>query len=181
MTARTSGRVVAGFIALVALAGCSETKAGTPQASGDDTSVSATPGSGRATTPSATSPATGTIEPCELLSSADTAALGVGTGKPKTLASGTKTCDWSASGKFGISLLASKKGLSGLNGENVDLPKHKAIKTSSPDDPGSCAVVVGISDTASVIVTSVLNTAGSLDQTCPRAIDVAKIIDPKLP
>lgn len=181
MTGRAAGRVTAGLIALALVAGCSETKTGTPQASGDGTSASATSGSSRTTTPSATSPVDSAIDPCELLSSADTASLGLGVGKPKTLSSGTKTCDWSSPGKFGIGMLASKKGLEGLNGESVPLAKHKAIRTSVPDDPGACAVVVGISDKASVIINSVLNTSGSPEQTCPRAIEVAKIIDPKLP
>jgi hypothetical protein len=167
-----------GFVAMVLVAGCSDKTGGSPVASGGGTPT--TQSSSTSTTRPSTTGSNSNIKPCELLSASDQTSLGVGPGKPSS-AGNLPTCVWTASGKFGITAGLANKGLTGLNGETVELPKHKAVKSLETGGFGGCGVVIGISDNSSLIITASVIGGGSQEQACPHAIDFAKIIDPKLP
>lgn len=167
-----------GFVAVVLMAGCSDKTGGNPVASGGGTPT--TQSSSTSTTRPPTTGATSDIKLCELLSASDQASLGVGAGKPSS-AGNLQTCVWTASGKFGITAGLASKGMTGVTGESVDLPKHKAIKSLETGGFGGCGVVIGISDNSSLIITASVIGGGAQEQACPHAIDFAKIIDPKLP
>nr|CEL19650.1 hypothetical protein [Kibdelosporangium sp. MJ126-NF4]CTQ94550.1 hypothetical protein [Kibdelosporangium sp. MJ126-NF4] len=68
-----------------------------------------------------------------------------------------------------------------FKGETVTLPKHKALQVVDLDEFRGCVILMEVSDDviATAAVTPVGNTPGA--QMCPRALEVAKIVDSKLP
>jgi hypothetical protein len=174
---RAFAGLVCGIAALVFVAGCSNETPGNPVATGNGTTT---------TTPRSTSPGPSTgsqasgIKPCDLLSASDRTTLGLGEGDPD-VPGRLPTCDWTASGKGGIQIGLSNNGLAALKGENVGIGKHKAIKSLETGGFGGCGVVIELTTTSSVIVLASVMGAKTQEEACPRAIEVAKIIDPKLP
>ena len=63
--------------------------------------------------------------------------------------------------------------------DKVDVGKHEARQSTDKVDSG-CGVLIGASPSSTVIVT-VLTLSGVGAGACPQAVNVAKIIDPKLP
>jgi hypothetical protein len=128
------------------------------------------------------------IDPCTLLTPQDRSAAGVSVpGKPKDIA-GAWACDWTVPGAFGVTItLGETDGLADL-----EVAKKTATKTKVGAHPalqvadkkaadGTCAVLVGVGDTASVQI-DVSNTGFSdTPLACRRAGTVAGLVEPKLP
>lgn len=174
------GLVAAGLMTLAVLAGCSQQEPGTPTASAGET-----PGSSAASRPTTTS-SSGTasadkIEPCSLFPDADATKLGLATPGRARTSGGIPECRWMASGQFGVLISSANKGLASLNGETVTLPKHKAVQVIDLEDFKGCSIAMEVSSTLTVfaIVSPVDNTPGA--QMCPRALEVAKVVDSRLP
>jgi hypothetical protein len=175
---------------LLVLAGCGS---GVPQGTGAAASLtlSAPPAGIPSGTPS---PATGApsslavLKPCELLSPAERSTAGLTSlGKDKTVGA-ARVCDWSETGAFGMSItLDDRSGLSGLTvgrktATATKVGAHKAVQAADrAAADGTCAVLLGVGDSASVQVdvsnTNFSNTALA----CRRAGTVARLIEPKLP
>lgn len=173
--------VVAACAAAVALTGCSESATGSAQPTTDapgtkQTSSSVTPP--KSTTP--TAPTGGKQEPCNLLSSAEVAGLGLGEGKVKN-AAGLQFCDWKSTGSSdAISAGYGENSLDSLNGQSVVIGKHKAAQLPPHPIFGTCPVAIGLPDSTTVIVLGT-GTGGNDAGVCSKVLEVAKIIDPKLP
>lgn len=173
------GLVAAGLVALAAVAGCSQEEPGNPVGS-PGTSV---PSSPKTTTPSQTSsqPNGSAIDTCSLLPDADAARLGLSTpGEPGRIG-GMPGCDWTASGKFGVAITSSNKGLSGTPGESVSLPKRKAVQAVDLDGGQGCGIAMEVSASSTVLVIVSPVGGGSGSQVCPQALEIAKIVDARLP
>jgi hypothetical protein len=173
-------RLAAACCALVvAVAGCSTTEPGSPTGSDNPTSTPAGASSTRSTSSeSSTKSPAANQNPCDLLSSGDASTLGVAAGKRKSI-QGVDSCQWNASGKFSLTVGYSDKGLAGLTGAvKVDISKHEAMQVVDASGLG-CSVVLATSPNSTVIVT-VAPTTGSAESACPQAVNVAKIVDPKL-
>ena len=128
------------------------------------------------------------LDPCALLSPQDRSTAGVSTlGKPKDIA-GAKACDWTVPGAFGVTVTVD--GRAGL--ADLEVAKKTATKTKVGAHPalqvadkkaadGTCAVLLGVGDTASVQI-DVSNTGFSdTPLACRRAGTVAGLVEPKLP
>ncbi|WP_225954235.1 DUF3558 domain-containing protein [Kibdelosporangium phytohabitans] len=174
------GLVVAGCMALTVLAGCSKEEPGTPTASVEETPDGTTQ---RPTTkaPSETASAD-KIDPCSLLPDADAAKFGLATpGKARTGNFGIPECKWTASGKFIVGISFANKKLAEFTGDAVTLPKRKAVQTVDGGGFRGCSIVLELTDTVSAfnVVSSVDNAPGA--QMCPQALEIAKVMDSKLP
>jgi hypothetical protein len=173
--------VVAACAAAVALAGCSESATGLPQPTPgtpgtNQTSSSATPPKSATTT----APTGSKQEPCSLLSSTEATGLGLGEGKVKN-AAGLKFCDWkSTASSDAISVGYGENSLDSLNGQSVSIGKHKAAQLPPHPIFGTCPIAIGLPDSTTVIVLGT-GTGGNDAGVCPKVLEVAKIIDPKLP
>jgi hypothetical protein len=166
--------------AAAVLGGCSETQAGSPQAAGDATSSQPTSDVPATTKPTPTS--NRDKDPCALLSAAETADLGLGAAKTKTV-TGLKFCDWasSSSSHQGIAIGYGLSSLDSLNGQSIDIGKHKAAKLPPTILGRGCAVGLALPDSTSVIISGTPKVGEPDDAACPAVNQVAKIIDPKLP
>jgi hypothetical protein len=177
---RISTAVVA-FALTAVVAACSTTEPGTPTGTNVSTSPKGSGTSSTSSVPSSTAQPAG-ANPCDLMSSADLSALGLGAGKRRNI-QGTDACLWTASGKFTLSVGYNGSGLGGLAAaqgtDKVAVGKHEAVQVPDKIDP-SCGVLIGVSANSTVIVT-VTNATGSAGDGCPQAVSIAKIVDPKLP
>jgi hypothetical protein len=72
-------------------------------------------------------------------------------------------------------------GLANATGQSLPLTKHKAIQTTDTGGFGGCGVYVEISANASVIVVAVLDGGRPVEESCSKAVEVAKIVDTTLP
>jgi hypothetical protein len=121
-----------------------------------------------------------------LLSQDDMARLGVAEGKPRSPGSGAKACSFSASGKFTASVtVRPTTGLSQLNTQGMQvspmpLGSRQAQKTLDATN-GVCAIDMAVSDTSSAGVSVANATSGSAEAGCATALEVANIVEPKLP
>jgi Protein of unknown function (DUF3558) len=159
------------------MAACSESQTGTPQGVGTpkaEKTTTSSPSTGKSTTAQ-----TGDVDPCTLLSSSDATSLGFGQGKPGGVA-GRKTCNWGSSGTEGVLIGLGRTSLDQLNGQTVDVGKHRAAKLPATEY-GGCAIALGLGDSSNVTVVVTPPSGQATETACPKAMDVAKIIDPKLP
>jgi hypothetical protein len=105
------------------------------------------------------------------------------TGSKRKNAQGMDSCQWTASGKFSLTVGYSNTGLSGLaaaqGAAKVDVGKHEAVQALDKFGDG-CGVLIGATEKATVIVAAT-NLSGPSADACPHAVSAAKIIDPKLP
>lgn len=185
------------LVAVVSLAACTnETKGtATPGGSGapSESSRPTIPGGGTASSdrpsPSKTgssgeSPVAGT-DPCELLTSADVAALAVGPSKgEKGLDSTSRACVWNSTdqGEYTIRVqIFDTRGLkeiqaSGPVEQLSGIGKHKAVRYPFGT---LCAVGIAITETSRVEATGA--SGNNKQRACQVATQVAQLIEPKLP
>jgi hypothetical protein len=187
MSKGNRARIVAlAFVGAFVVAGCSEVAVGTPQATTETPSSTTGKGPGTATT---SKPAAGSVDslaPCELLTSADLARLGVPAGKPSLLGA-NKTCTFQASGKFTASItLSPKLGLADLNTQGFEVSptqvgKRQARKALERARFGACEIDMAVTEKSSAGVTVANNASTDPELACPTAMEIAKTIEPKLP
>ncbi|HKS49546.1 MAG TPA: DUF3558 family protein [Amycolatopsis sp.] len=171
MVARAVVALAAGSL----LAGCG-TQAAPPAVPPAPASPSVTP------TPARTGLAA--LEPCALLSTVDRSTAGLGSpGRDKTIGA-DRACDWSEPGVFGVTVtLDEQKALSALqvsDGRKLTVGRHQAVKDASTGN-GTCAVLLGAGEHASVQVDVTNNGFTDTALACRRATTVAQLIEPKLP
>ncbi|WP_326837193.1 DUF3558 family protein [Amycolatopsis rhabdoformis] len=128
------------------------------------------------------------LDPCALLSPSDRSSAGLTElGKPKTIGA-ARACDWTVPSTFGVTVtLDETAGLANLDvsrGTRVKkkVGAHQALQVSDKKSAsGTCAVLLGIGDSASVQVD--VSNASFSDTTlaCSRAATVAGLVEPKLP
>ncbi|WP_235190974.1 DUF3558 domain-containing protein [Amycolatopsis rifamycinica] len=178
------GRGVACGLLLFSLAACGQQTVA-PGAVGH-TSAQAT--ASAVPPPSASPTGLAGLDPCTLLSPQDRSAAGVNVlGKPKDIA-GARACDWTVPGNFGVTVTFDEKhGLTDLdvakkNVTKTTVGRHPALKVADKKAAdGTCAVLLGIGDGASVQI-DVSNTGFSdTPLACRRAGTVAGLVEPELP
>jgi len=108
-------------------------------------------------------------------------------GKPKTIAD-ARACDWSVPGTFGVTItLDGKNGLSGLDiarktAKKTKVGTHQAVQVADKKAAdGTCAVLLGVGDSASVQIDVSNTTFSDTALACRRAGTVAGLVEPKLP
>jgi hypothetical protein len=92
-----------------------------------------------------------------------------------------KSCTWQASGQFTVMVGVSEKGLGDQPGENVPLAKHKAVMTTETGGFEGCGIYVAATDTRTVLIAVSLVGGKPAEEACPKAVEVAKIVDSALP
>jgi len=108
-------------------------------------------------------------------------------GKPKTIAD-ARACDWSVPGTFGVTVtLDGKNGLAGLDiarktAKKTKVGTHQAVQVADKKAAdGTCAVLLGVGDSASVQIDVSNTTFSDTALACRRAGTVAGLVEPKLP
>lgn len=145
--------------------------------------------SGAADTTAATTPSAGqaALDPCALLSPADRSTAGLtspGVAKP---VGQVKACDYTEPGAFGVTItLDGTSGLGDLRvepgrAERLRIGAHEALRVADERaDDGTCAVLLGMGDSASVHVDVSNSSFSDTAQACARARMVAELIEPRL-
>lgn len=163
-------------------------------ACGTDTTGSATPGATTTTTTTTSSDSSAggdfaALKPCDLLTSADVAELGLDHPGEADQVGDAETCDWSVSGNGGLVVgLRPEAGVEDLSYERdkatpVKIGKFDAIQVKAPRGATAvCDVLIPVSASASVQIGGNLK-ASSTDTAaaCERARKAAELIAPKLP
>jgi hypothetical protein len=169
---------------LLLLAGCGQQPA-QPAAVGQASTRASLP---PVSPPSAAPGTLAALDPCTLLSPQDRSTAGVSVlGQAKDIA-GARACDWTVPGTFGVTVtLDERNGLTDLEVAKKTATKttvgaHPALRVSDRKAAdGTCAVLLGVGDSASVQV-DVSNTGFSdTSLACRRAGTVAGLVEPKLP
>jgi hypothetical protein len=175
-----AGPIAVGLVALAVLAGCSQQSPGTPVASSGPTQGGST-GTGAPTTRSSASGSGASIDSCELVPDSEATKLGLRTPGTARTVGGMRSCTWQASGQFTLMVGVSERGLGDQPGENIPLTKHKAVKTTETGGYGGCGVYVAATDTQTVLIALSLVGGKPAEEACPKAVEVAKIVDSALP
>jgi hypothetical protein len=176
--------VVTGLTAvtLVAVTACGESITGQAKSAPDTTTTSTnTSGATSKTSSSMTSSSLRSIDPCSLLTSGEAAELGTsGESYPEKIGS-VQACTWHLNdGSFSVGA-RTNVGLSGAQpngGELKDIRVGHHDARQLLDITGSCGIFIGVTSSSRVDV--VLN-AGGRDDPCPPALQVAELVEPKLP
>jgi hypothetical protein len=170
--------VLAGLaVALVGVAGCNNSTGGQPSA------AATTAGS----PPESTSPSAGggnalpVDRACSLLSAGDLSSLGVSSAPTQGTVGTAHTCEADNATDHIIVGIRTNVGLSGFvaNGGTVhDLTIGTHQAKQEVDNTGSCLIGIGVSSSSRVDVTV---TGDGTTDPCPTAMNVAKLVEPKLP
>ncbi|SDY00854.1 Protein of unknown function [Amycolatopsis xylanica] len=128
------------------------------------------------------------LNPCELLSPSERSEAGLTSlGKAKPIGP-TRACDWTETGKFGVTItLDGRNGLADLQlakktAKSKKVGSHQALEAADRKaGDGTCAVLLGVGDSASVQVDVSNTTFSDTGLACERAGTVAELIEPKLP
>ena len=153
--------------AILAVAACSISEAGTP----------------RATTPVPVA----SMDPCTLLTDSDRALFGVKNGEPVKLGD-VKGCDWLRSGEFALSVaLHPNRGFANANlqgsaATSVSIGRHQAHQVQNMGGgKGSCDIYLEVDASSIAQAQGLITARNDTPKACALATQVAQIIDPKLP
>ncbi|GAA3004723.1 DUF3558 domain-containing protein [Actinokineospora diospyrosa] len=182
---RRSFWITSGISLVLLLTSCDNETAGTPTTPGDSGPPATTEKTSRTNAP--TTPVADSIKPCELLSTADARGLGV-VEEPRTKTTkDTNSCRWRvekpvAADSYSIDITHYlDRGLKDLVSSETPTPvnvgSHEAVQAPGISAAG-CVVALGLTAESRV---DVYVTGGNQGRMCAPALDVAKIIDPKLP
>lgn len=129
------------------------------------------------------------LDPCGLLSPAERSTAGLTTtGEQKSLG-GARACDYTEPGSYGVTITIDEtSGLAALRtgqegtAEQVRIGAHDALRVADHEaDDGTCAVLLGTGESASVHVDVTNTNFTGTAEACTRADTVAGLIEPKLP
>ncbi|WP_162292987.1 DUF3558 family protein [Actinophytocola xinjiangensis] len=172
----------------VALVSCSsETPGDATSGDGDGTSVQIpTEGGDSETTepPETSESGTGSadsLEPCELFSSDDLAALSLTGGQEEELA-GARVCLWQATDNHTVSAgVWANLGIDDVQSKTPPEPKTVGSRpaTQYTGELGVCVVALELTETSRVDVTAAAQ--GDLNKACSIANQAAELVEPKLP
>ncbi|AHH95483.1 DUF3558 domain-containing protein [Kutzneria albida] len=146
-----------------------------------------TPVTSEATTSASTGsntsgPTLATLNPCDLLSSADISAIGGSEAGKKSTLAGAPTCDWGV-GAAGVNVLVLvDKGTADLSTSGkiteTQFGSHQARELRG--SAGECRIAIAVTSKSRVDVTGV-DDSGSQDKACALGEKAAKLVEPKLP
>ncbi|WP_020674348.1 DUF3558 family protein [Amycolatopsis nigrescens] len=185
-----SARLLSGAAGLALLAGCgAAAQDAPPENAQPEASLQVSTPPPASSSPAPASPtALSSLRPCDLLSTVDRSTAGLpALGEEKAIGQ-ARACDWTAPGTFGLTVTLDDK--SGVTDLKVDKgtrkkvtigerPAYKVADRQAKD--GTCAVLLGAGDSASVQVDVNNASFSDTDLACERATTVAKLIEPKLP
>jgi hypothetical protein len=188
MTVILSGarrRWVPSLLLCPVLGGCG---AGASQANEPAASLNLSTSASAQASGSAAKPSWAELKPCELLSPSDRSTAGLTTiGEGKAIGA-ARACDWTVPGVVGVSItLDGAAGLSDLKVAKTTVTTtkvggHKALQVSDKKAAdGTCAVLLGVGDSASAQVDVSNSNFADTALACQRARTVAQLIEPKLP
>jgi hypothetical protein len=185
---RRSALLVAVIASALCLAGCASETPGdaTPGDTGNGGSLPSFPEGTETetTTEPSEEPGSGTedLEPCELLSAQDLAALGLPDEPDEQDIGPARSCQWQASGSHTVTIgvmdaLSIGDVVSATTPQPKDVGSHQAVQYT--DGAGLCAIAMPVTDSSRVDVSGV---AGGDDaKACDVANQAAELIEPKLP
>jgi Protein of unknown function (DUF3558) len=185
---RRTALFVTTLAALVGLVGCSSETPGNAIPGDDETGLQVpTEGGGETEPPETseteteTSSGAASLEPCELLSPEDLAALSLGPGE-EDAAAGARSCSWQTAGGQVVGAdIWDDLGIGDVQSKSTPQPKtvgsHKA--TQYVGELGACAVAIELTATSRVDVIGVAD--GDLAKACQIANDAANLVERKLP
>ncbi len=164
------------------LAGCGEQTSGaaTPPSSTEG----GTPSDSASTEPGSPGRESGTadLQPCELLTGAELAQLGLGAHGVEDEIVGQRGCLWTASGSHTVTIsIADDLGLADVVSSSptraLTVGSHEAMQSTG--GVSSCAINLGVTATSRVDVISSAN--GDEAKACDIAIQAAELVEPTLP
>ena len=172
--------IATGAIVAVAAA-CSTSAAGSPRA------ARAVPESPKPTGPTIAAAPVDELDPCALLSDSDRARLGVRNGEPDKLGN-IRSCDWTKSGDFGVAVaLHPTRGFQNANlqgsvAASLTIGKHRAHKVENlGGGNGACDIFLEVNASSMAQISATASGLNDTPKACGKAMQVAQIIDPKLP
>ncbi|TWE22177.1 DUF3558 family protein [Prauserella muralis] len=166
----------AGVAVLGTACGQPRTEAGTPVAA-----------SASATTATAPAASRGALDPCALLGPADRSAAGLTSPGVAKRVGEASACDYTEPGTFGVTITVD--GTSGLadlrtehgRAEPLRIGAHDALRVADEQaDDGTCAVLLGTGESASVHVDVSNSSFSDTALACDRARTVADLIEARL-
>jgi hypothetical protein len=169
------------------LVACGGTEAGTPTAA-DRTSAGPEPTTTAADATTSSAPDDSELvglDPCTLPPAEQLAGLGfTRAGEPQT-ALDAKLCTWAEPGRSVSVTLDPSNGVDDLNTgaatsvEDVTIGRHEGRRVLESSGPGFCSIDIAVTESSSATVTGI-----DFDGTplaCDLALQVAAIVEPKLP
>jgi hypothetical protein len=121
------------------------------------------------------------VEPCSLITSAEAGQSGLDAGTSNKIG-GFPGCRWRASGKYLLDVSAldgrGLKDVVSTGGVDTTVGQHEAKRTPNAAGSGSCAIAIGVSDSARVDV--LIAPIGSVGDTCQVALQYAQLVESKL-
>lgn len=126
-------------------------------------------------------------DPCSLLSASAKTSLGLSGNGEKDNVGASRGCKWEQRAQsgdlylFGIDIL-DKSGIKDLPSDAkqiADVGSHKAAQTSGKGGPGTCSVIMGVTDKSRVESTVLAGT--DTQKACGLALQMAKLVEPGLP
>ncbi|GLW95119.1 DUF3558 domain-containing protein [Actinokineospora globicatena] len=166
----------------LALSSCSSPEVGSPTTVERDPGSTSTQSSDPSPTTSPTS-----VKPCELLTDSEASSIGAdGAGQPKKT-KGSTGCRWRvekalAADSYNVDVTYYEARslddvVSSQTKKPMKLGSHDAIEVLG-DNKSGCIVAIAVSDTTRV---DVVVAGGEQTRLCAPAVDVAKLIEPRLP
>jgi hypothetical protein len=152
----------------------------TPTSRGERPSTASLNTSARLSNPASAGSLAG-LEPCTLITATEAGRSGLDAGTSNKIG-GFPGCRWRASGKYLLDVSAldgrGLKDVVATGGVDTTVGKHKAKQTPNAAGSGSCAVVIGVSDSARVDV--LIAPIGSAGDTCQVALQYAQLVESML-
>lgn len=179
-------------ILVICTVSCTNETNGLPTASSDlaTSSRPTIPGAGNGTSSKPTSTSSNAtspvkdLDPCTLITAAEASGLGVIPGTRKDSSSGTsRRCVWTAPDAFTMDVSTfDTRGVKDVvaSGEIKKVPtigRHEAVQSFGGVD--SCAISIAITETSRVDTSAAAH--GNAAKSCEVAMQVAKLVEPKLP
>ncbi|MER7116965.1 DUF3558 domain-containing protein [Saccharomonospora azurea] len=177
------------ILLVFALSGCSEQESGFAEPEGSANPPTKTDTVPPQSTHPSTTPASSSIDPCDLLSKEDLADAGTFSSEYKE-GGGARSCYWQQSATGGgdvftfILSIRDGQGIDSVkdigNGiEQTEVNQRPAVSTQDPKS-GDCVLALQIGDSSRVDVT-VLGEGNGLDGSCDIAEEIAGRFEAKLP
>ncbi|GLY52615.1 DUF3558 family protein [Lentzea sp. NBRC 102530] len=180
MTARLSLTALAAG-ALVFVAACGGTTSGTARPAAEPTETGSSATSAPTTASSAAGVALSGVDPCSLVATKEAGDLGAVNPKRQTVGT-ADTCQWRI-GDTGFSIaVRTNLGLEEVQASGGQITEIKVgdrpAKQVSGRSSGGCMVTLGVTSSSRVDVLSIPVAGGD---GCPLALQVAGMVEPKLP
>lgn len=180
MRARATALLVLGLAALTLASGCGQR--GDASASAAGSAAQGPPvGTGER------SPTAESTDPCALLSPAARSSAGLTVVGTRKHVAGARACDYTEPGGPGVLITVDERaGLADLRlseerTRRIRIGRHEALRVADfRADDGTCAVLLGLGESASLHIDVSSADFKGTEQACARATTVAELIEPEL-